>query len=152
MMRRGGPGIVRGVARTAVVAGTASAVAGNVHHRQEQRWASKEQEQYAAQAAQEQQAAAQQAAFQSQAELEQTQQQMAAMQQQMAAMQAQQAQSAMQAQQAVPVAVPQAAPPPAAPAGNDLTSQLNQLAQLKASGVLTDEEFAAAKAKLLSGG
>jgi len=43
-------------------------------------------------------------------------------------------------------------PPAAAQAGSDLTAQLNQLAQLKASGVLSDEEFAAAKAKLLTGG
>ena len=43
----------------------------------------------------------------------------------------------------------QAAPPPAA--GADLTAQLNQLAQLHASGVLSDEEFAAAKQKLLAG-
>lgn len=44
-----------------------------------------------------------------------------------------------------------AAPPvaPAAPAGGDLTAQLQQLADLKAQGVLTDEEFAEAKAKLL---
>ncbi len=40
---------------------------------------------------------------------------------------------------------------PAAPA-NDLTSQLQQLATLKEQGILSDEEFAAAKAKLLSGG
>jgi hypothetical protein len=65
------------------------------------------------------------------------------MQQQMAAMQAQQAQAAIQAQQP--------AAPPTAPAGNDMMAQLNQLAQLKASGVLTEEEFAAAKAKLLAG-
>ncbi len=48
-----------------------------------------------------------------------------------------------------------APPPPApapAPAGTDLTSQLNQLAQLHASGVLSDEEFAAAKQKVLAGG
>jgi hypothetical protein len=45
-----------------------------------------------------------------------------------------------------------AAPPVAAPpAGDDLTSQLQQLANLKAQGILTDEEFAAAKAKLISG-
>jgi hypothetical protein len=41
------------------------------------------------------------------------------------------------------------APPPAAPAGNDMTDQLNQLAQLHDSGVLSDEEFAAAKQKVL---
>jgi hypothetical protein len=46
MMRRRGPGIVRGVARTAVVAGTASAVAGRVRHHQDQKWAQQEQEQY----------------------------------------------------------------------------------------------------------
>jgi hypothetical protein len=33
-----------------------------------------------------------------------------------------------------------------------LTAQLQQLAQLHDSGILTDEEFAAAKQKLLSGG
>jgi hypothetical protein len=33
----------------------------------------------------------------------------------------------------------------------DLTAQLQQLAQLHDSGVLTDEEFAAAKSKLLAG-
>jgi hypothetical protein len=42
-------------------------------------------------------------------------------------------------------------PPPAAaaPAGDDLASQLQQLAALKDQGILTDEEFAEAKAKLL---
>ena len=40
------PGLLRGVARTAVVAGTASAVGGRVRHRQDQRWAQQEQEQY----------------------------------------------------------------------------------------------------------
>jgi hypothetical protein len=37
--RRGGPGVVGTVARTAVIAGTAQAAAGRVHHRQQQRWA-----------------------------------------------------------------------------------------------------------------
>ncbi len=41
------PGLIRGVARTAVVAGTAAGVAGRVHHRQEGRWARQEQEQQA---------------------------------------------------------------------------------------------------------
>jgi hypothetical protein len=36
-----------------------------------------------------------------------------------------------------------------APAPADTTDQLEQLAQLHASGALTDEEFAAAKAKIL---
>jgi hypothetical protein len=56
-MRRGG--LARGVARTAVVAGTASAVAGRVHHRQNQRWTAEEDAQYAEA---QQQYAAQQAA------------------------------------------------------------------------------------------
>jgi hypothetical protein len=43
----------------------------------------------------------------------------------------------------------QAAPQAPAP---DLTAQLQQLAQLRDSGVLTDEEFTAAKQKLLAGG
>ena len=43
------------------------------------------------------------------------------------------------------------APAPAAPApGNDLTAQLQQLSQLHNAGVLSDEEFAAAKAKVLA--
>jgi hypothetical protein len=41
-----------------------------------------------------------------------------------------------------------APPPPAAPAGIDM-EQLKQLGELHAAGVLNDEEFAAAKAKLL---
>jgi len=45
---------------------------------------------------------------------------------------------------------PQYAPAPAA-AGSDLTAQLQQLAQLHNAGVLSDEEFAAAKQKLLVG-
>jgi hypothetical protein len=40
---------------------------------------------------------------------------------------------------------------PAAPAGNDLNSQLMQLSQLHNAGVLSDEEFAQAKQKLLNG-
>jgi hypothetical protein len=32
------PGLLRGIARTAVVAGTASAVGGRVQHRQDQKW------------------------------------------------------------------------------------------------------------------
>jgi hypothetical protein len=33
------PGLLRGIARTAVVAGTASSVGGRVRHRQDQKWA-----------------------------------------------------------------------------------------------------------------
>jgi multidrug resistance efflux pump len=47
----------------------------------------------------------------------------------------------------------QAAPPPApaapAPAPADSTAELERLAKLHESGALTDEEFAAAKSKLL---
>lgn len=80
-------------------------------------------------------AAAQQEAAEEEAEV-QAQQDIATMQAQMQAMQAEQAQAAIQRQTA-----------PAA--GGGLMAQLQQLAQLKESGVLTDVEFAAAKAKLL---
>jgi hypothetical protein len=46
---------------------------------------------------------------------------------------------------------PQYAPLPAPAPEADLTAKLQQLADLHASGVLTDEEFAAAKQKLLAG-
>jgi len=96
-------------ARTAVVAGTATAVVGGMSHRQ--------------------QAKAEQAAD---AQAYEQQQQQAAME---AA-----AQQAVAAQQA-------AAPAAAAPA--DPIAELERLAQLKQQGILSDEEFAAAKAKLL---
>jgi hypothetical protein len=96
--------------------------AGAVRHHQEQK--------YAGQAAQQQ---ANQAAYDNQA-------QMAEMQQQMAEMQAQQAAAAV---------APQAAAPAAG--GDDMMAKITQLSQLHSSGVLTDEEFAAAKAKLLAG-
>ena len=44
------PGLLRGVARTAVVAGTASAVGGRVRHRQQGRWAAQEEQAAAEQA------------------------------------------------------------------------------------------------------
>lgn len=46
-------------------------------------------------------------------------------------------------------AAPAAAPAPAAPPGDDMLAQLQQLADLKAAGVLDDAEFAAAKARVL---
>lgn len=64
-------------------------------------------------------------------------QQVQANQTELAAMQAQLA-----AQQAAPAA-------PAAAAGDDLMSQLSKLADMKNAGILSDAEFAAAKAKLL---
>jgi len=119
LRRMGRPGLIGMAARTAVVAGTASAVAGGVQHHQQQK--------YQAQA--DQQAAEQQQAYeQQQAEYQQQQAQMQQMAQQAAAQ-----------QQAAPAAGP----------GDDMMAQLQQLATLHTQGVLTDDEFAAAKAKLL---
>jgi membrane protease subunit (stomatin/prohibitin family) len=81
--------------RTAVVAGTATAVSGRVQRRQAARWDQQDQQQY---------------------------------------------------EQQQPAPPPPAAP---APAEDDATAQLEKYAQLHAQGVLTDEEFAAAKAKAL---
>jgi hypothetical protein len=93
------PGLLRGMARTAVIAGTATSVSNRVSRRQAQRWSEQEapQQQYA----------------------EPPPQQYAA--------------------------------PPAAPAGDDRIEQLKELGALKEQGVLTDEEFAAEKARLLGG-
>lgn len=121
--RMGRPGLVGTMARTAVVAGTATAV---VNHSQNKN-AAKQQAAY-------EQDAAQQAAFESQAQLADMQAQM----------------NAMQAQQAAAAPPPPPAPAPAPAAGGDLMSELSKLADLKAAGVLTDAEFAAAKAKLLA--
>ena len=123
MMRRmGRRSVVGTVARTAVVAGTATAVVGGVSRHQ----------------AGKQEQAADAAAYQQQ----QQEAQMQAMAQQAAAQQAAAQQAAAQAA---------AAPPPAPAPANDLTSQLQQLATLKEQGILSDEEFAAAKAKLIAG-
>jgi Short C-terminal domain len=122
--RRGRPGLVGTMARTAVVAGTATAVVGHSQNKQ----AAKQQSAAEAQAAQ-------QAAYDSQA-------QVADMQAQLDAMQAQQAAAA--PPPPAPVAAPAAAPT------DSLMDELGKLADLKAAGVLSDEEFAAAKAKLLA--
>jgi hypothetical protein len=89
------PGLLRGVARVAVVAGTATAVSNRVSRRQANRWGQQDEQQY-----QEQQYAA-----------------------------------------------PPAAPAAAAP---DPIAQLKELAELKEQGVLTEDEFAAQKAKILN--
>jgi hypothetical protein len=107
------------MATTAVVAGTATAVNTRMQDRH-----------YRKQMEAQDEIAAQQAAFDSQQQLQQMQAQMAAM----------------QAQQARAAAGAAAAP---AAGGADLTAQLQQLAQMKQSGILTDAEFDAAKAKLL---
>jgi hypothetical protein len=86
------PGLLRGVARTAVIAGTATSVSNRVSRRQAARWG---------------------AADQSQGYYEEP--------------------------------APQAAAPAADP-----IAQLKELAQLHETGVLTDEEFAAQKAKILN--
>jgi putative oligomerization/nucleic acid binding protein len=92
------PGLLRGVARTAVVAGTATAVSNRVSRRQANRWS-------------------QQGYYD---EPEPT------------------------------YAAPPPPPPAPAPAADPI-EQLTQLAALKQQGILTDEEFAAQKAKILAG-
>jgi hypothetical protein len=115
LRRMGRPGLIGLAARTAVVAGTATAVSGGMQrHQQEKAYAQSEQQAYEAQ-------------------------------QQQAAMDAAAAQAVANAQAAAP-----APAAPAAPAGDDMMAKITQLAQLHAQGILSDEEFAAAKAKLLS--
>jgi hypothetical protein len=92
-------GLIRGMARTAVVAGTATAVSNRVSRRQAERWQQQDYDQ--------------------------------------------------QAQYAAPPPQPAPAPPPAPAGAADMTDELERLATLRNQGVLTDEEFAAAKAKLL---
>ena len=94
------PGLLRGMARTAVVAGTATAVSNRVSRRQAERWGAQEQQYYEEPPPQ-------------------------------------------QYQQAPP-------PPPAAAPQPDKLDQLKELGDLKAQGVLTEEEFAAEKAKILA--
>ncbi|MGK9269790.1 SHOCT domain-containing protein [Williamsia muralis] len=96
------PGLLRGVARTAVIAGTATSVSNRVSRRQGRRWSGQ------------------------------------GMQQQ-------------PPQYAEPPQAPQA--PTAAsgtPTSTDRINALKELADLKAQGILTDTEFAAEKAKILS--
>ena len=96
------PRLMRMAARTAVVAGTATAVSGRVSRRQQNKYAEQDQQ-------------AQQPAYEE--------------------------------------APPQQAyaPAPAADATDARLDQLKQLGELKASGVLTDAEFEAQKAKILAG-
>ncbi|MFZ0528928.1 MAG: SHOCT domain-containing protein [Propionicimonas sp.] len=108
-------GLMRMAARTAVVAGTATAVSGRVAHRQAGKYDAQQQEAYDAQ-------------------------QLAAYQQQEAINQA----AAQQA--AAPQPVYQQPP---APVEDEMTAKLRQLADLHAAGILSDEEFASAKAKAL---
>jgi hypothetical protein len=57
------PGLIRGVARTAVVAGTATAVSNRVSRRQAGRWAAQDQQQYEHEQYEQQQAYQQQQAY-----------------------------------------------------------------------------------------
>jgi hypothetical protein len=118
----GRPGLIGVAARTAVVAGTASATAGAVSHHQQQK-------------------------YDSQAQAQAQQQADAQAEQQRLAMEA--AQQVADQQAAAQQAAAQQAPVAAAPE-NDLLGQLQQLGQLHASGILSDTEFAQAKAKLLA--
>jgi hypothetical protein len=106
------PGLIRGVARTAAIAGTASAVSGRVQRRQAEKFAERDAAIYA------------------------------------------QRNAAYQQTQAPPPPAPApvaAAPAPAAAAPDQgaVIEQLRQLGELHQQGILTDEEFAAQKAKLL---
>lgn len=98
------PGLLRGIARTAVVAGTATAVAGRVQRRQAERFAGRDANIYAER----------EAAY---------------------------------AEQAPPV-VP--APAPTRSGGDETLEALKELGALKAQGILTEEEFAAQKARILA--
>ncbi len=106
------PGLLRGVARTAVIAGTATAVSGRVQRRQAEKYADRDAHIYAER---------QQAYDQ-----ERSEQERAAY---------------------TPPPQPAASPPPTGRV--DTVQQLKDLAELKAQGILTDEEFAAQKAKIL---
>jgi hypothetical protein len=99
-------GLIGGMARTAVVAGTATAVSNRVSRRQAERWQRQSYEDDAYYQQQQQQAYAQ------------------------------------------PAPAPAPAPAAAAPA-DTLTAELQRLGDLHNQGILSDEEFAAAKAKLL---
>lgn len=108
------PGLLRGVARTAVVAGTATAVSGRVQRRQAEKFAGRDANIYA--------------------QREQAYQQQA------------------YPQQAPPppqYAQPAPPPPPAPVSQASTLDQLAQLGELKAQGILTEEEFASEKAKIL---
>ena len=102
------PGLIRGVARTAAIAGTATAVSNRVSRRQANRWAAKDQAEY--------------------------EQQYAAPPPQYAEPQ---------------YAAPPPPPPPAGGSQDEMFDQLRQLGELHDKGILTDEEFAAQKAKIL---
>ena len=110
MRRRGRPGLLGTVGRTAVVAGTATATANAVNRHAQNKAAEKEQA---------------------------------------AANEAQQAAPPPPPPPPAPVA-PAPAPTPAPAPGDDLVSKLTELAKLRDSGVLSQEEFEQAKALVLN--
>ena len=129
-------GLIGGMARTAVVAGTATTVSNRVSRRQANRWSKKDQAAYAEQQPQQQYA--------------QPAPQYAQPAPQYAQPAPQYAQPAPQYVQPAPQYVQAAPPPPAAPPADDMFEKLRQLAELKDQGILTEEEFAAQKAKILA--
>ena len=112
--RAGRPSLIGTAARTAVIAGTATAVSGRVAQSQAQQAAGQR-------AQQEQAAAAQQAAINAQVAEEVARQ----------------------------TAAPAPAPAPAATDTSSLIDQLTRLGELRSAGILTEDEFAAQKARLL---
>ena len=142
MPMRRGRGLIGTMATTAVVAGTATAVSRGVSGAMDSKAQAQQQEQMA-----------EQAALQNQADVQQMQAQMEAMQAQQAQMAAQQAPRPSRRRRPrlqPPPPLRRRLPPAAAPGRPTFWRQLQQLAQLKESGVLSDEEFQAAKAKLLA--
>lgn len=117
-VRRTGPGVLGTVARTAVIAGTATATSKAVSGAMDSAAQRQQQGQMAKQTAEAER-------LQAKADLEQLKTQM----------------ETMQAQQVQAATVPASNP--------DFMAQLQQLAQLKQSGMLTEEEFQLAKTKLL---
>jgi putative oligomerization/nucleic acid binding protein len=106
------PGLIRGMARTAVVAGTATAVSNRVSRRQAEKWSAQDSQYVPARAM----------PAQGYAE---------------------------PAPQYAEPAPQYAEPAPAAPSETERMEALKQLGELKAAGVLTDEEFAIQKARIL---
>ena len=116
------PGLLRGMARTAVAAGTWTAVSNRVARHQYNKWSDQEaQAQYARQPQY-----AQQPQY---------------------ALQPQYAQQPQYVQQQPQYAQPASAPAPE----DDRIARIKQLADLKAQGILTEEEFATEKARVLNG-
>ena len=122
-------GLIGGMARTAVVAGTATAVGNRVSRRQANRWAQKDQSAYA--------------------EPQYAEPQYAQPQPQPQYAQPQYAQPQYAQPQYAPPPAPAPAPAPAASGTDDMLHQLRELGELKDQGILTEAEFTAQKARIL---